>query len=807
MSSALLTGAGIECRHAVRGLARAPGFAAGIVLVLGIAIAGMVTVTTAAYELFLRPLPLAHPEQLAHVTTYSRSMGFSVGFSPPMLVELREQPMISHVAGYYGASDAESLRGDTWSAAPVTHNLPQVLSVQPIAGRSFEPADAEPGALPVGLISEAVWRNRFGAAESAIGSEVVLDGRRVRVIGVMPAAFTVPSPGTQLWEPLRYTPAELARGNIGSFEGDAIVVRLERGVTPAQLEDALRAGYASDSSVDGQRIRELMKLELNVRGLREAWTAEQRQPLATIGLASALVFAAALFNVAGLWMTRLLGRSHEDAIQTALGAGAWRRLGRTLVEFLLLGAAGVSLALALAPLMLGWLKQLGALDLDQPLAIETGPVTVAIAGVVLVVSGLPVLLAAFWQQRRQRRALLAALSSGGRGHAGSGARARRVLIVAQVALAMSLLCAMGLLLRSWHSLLTEDLGFEPQNLLVARIESPPDPGEVRDVTDPTVGAALDALRTIPGVTAVTRANVAPFARSASISRISVPGQEAWSTTVFSRNVGKGFFRATGIPILRGRSFDESEGAPTDAVVDERFEELYFPAGGALGETIEMPVGPGESRDFVIVGVTATAKYRSPDEAASQGSIYLFRAEPLASETAVIAAAVPPATLVDEVKSVLARTVGPERTGTIATMESMVRYSVRDREPQLILLGLFALETLALAAIGLFSLLAYSVRARTPEFGVRQAVGARAADIRRHVLGDALRLLVPGLAIGIAGAFLAGYLIVNRLYEVSPADPLTWAGAGIVLALVVLAAGLWPAERAARIQPTEALRHE
>ncbi|HET6630149.1 MAG TPA: ABC transporter permease, partial [Woeseiaceae bacterium] len=705
MSSRLLTGAGIECRHAARGLARAPGFAAGVVLVLGIAIAGMVTVTTAAYELFLRPLPFAHPEQLAHVTTYSRSMGFNLGFSPPMLAELREQPMISDVAAYNAASDVESPQGDSWSVAPVTYNLPQVLSVQPIAGRSFGAADAEPGASPVALISESAWRNRFDAAESAIGSELLLEGRHVRVIGVMPAAFTVPSPGTELWEPLRYTPEELAPANIGRFSGDAIVVRLEPGVTPAQLEDALRAGYASDPRLDAQRIRALMKLELNVRGLRDAWTAEQRQPLAIIGLASALVLAAALFNVAGLWMTRLLGRSHEDAIQAALGAGAWRRLGRTLVEFLLLGAAGVSLALALAPLMLGWLKQLGALNLEQPLAIETGPVTIAIAAVVLAVSGLPVLLAALWQQRRQRRELLGSLSGGGRGYAGSSARARRVLIVAQLALAMSLLCAMGLLLRSWYSLLTEDLGFEPRNLLVARIESPRDPAEGQVATDPAVAAALDALRAIPGVTAVTRANVAPFARSASISRISVPGREAWSTTVYSRNVGEGFFRTTGIPLLRGRGFDESEGALRDAVVDERFEELYFPAVGVIGATIRMPAGPGESQEVVIVGVAATAKYRSPDEEASQGSIYLFRREPLANEIAVLAAAVPPASLVDEVTSALARTVGPERTGSIATMESLVRYSVRDREPQLILLGLFALETLALAAIGLFSLLA------------------------------------------------------------------------------------------------------
>ena len=172
-----------------------------------------------------------------------------------------------------------------------------------------------------------------------IGSELVLDDRRVTVVGVMPSTLTIPSPETELWEPRRYTPEELSPANVGAFEGTGIIARLEPGTTAAQLEDAVRTRYASDPRAFAQRIRDMMGIEVNVRELREAWTAEQRQPLAIIGLASALVLAAALFNVAGLWMTRLLGGAHEQAIQAALGAGAWRRLARTGIELLLLGAA------------------------------------------------------------------------------------------------------------------------------------------------------------------------------------------------------------------------------------------------------------------------------------------------------------------------------------------------------------------------------------------------------------------------------------------------------------------------------------
>ncbi len=807
MSNSLLTGAAIEGRRAVRGLRRSPGFSMGVVLVLGIAIAGMVTVATAAWSLFLRPLPFAQGEQLVQLSTYSRNLGFDIGFSPPMLAETRELPMVRGLAGYYGAEAAVSPGGDAWQLGTVTHNLPDVLQLQPIAGRSFEPSDAEPGALPVALMSESVWRDRYDAAQSVIGSELMLDDRRVEIIGVMPDTFTVPSPGTELWEVRRYTPEELSPRNVGGFEGNGIIARLEPGFGAAQLEDALRTRYASDPRIDSQHIRDLMGLEVNVQDLRDAWTAEQSQPLAIIGLASLLVLAAALFNVAGLWMTRLLSHSHEEAIQAALGAGSWRRLARSCIEFLLLGAAGVGLALALASPMLGWLKQLGMLDMEQPLPIQTGPVTIAIAVIVLVLSGMPILLAAFWQQRRQRQHLLAGLASGGRTGGGSSARARRVLIVAQVALAMSLLCAMGLLLRSWYALLTEDLGFEPQNLLVARIEAAPQPGAGEVIPDQVVAAALDALRAIPGVTAVTHANVAPFGRSESVTRISVPGQEPWATTVRSRNVAPGFFKTTGIPLLHGRAFTEADARQNGVIVDEYFAQRYFPSGGAVGKSIDVPDGQGGSEPALIVGVAKTAKYMRPDEQPNQGTLYLSSPEPGASEMAVISASVPPATLLDDVKDALERTLGPERIGGAATMHSLVRESVRDREPQLILLGLFALETIALAAIGLFSLLAYSVRARTAEFGVRQAVGANAADIRRHVLADAVRLLIPGLAIGIAGACAAGYLIANRLYEVSPLDPFTWALTALLLVLVVLAAGLWPAERAARIQPTEALRHE
>lgn len=803
MNRGWLDGMVFEWRRALRGLGRSPGFAAGVILILGVTVAGAVTVATAAYELFLRPLPFTAPGQLVQPSLNARSMGFEFSPSPPMLPEIREMPMVADLAAYDTRSPAGGGEGGQWQRAEMTPGTSALLGLSPVLGRGFDEADAAEGAVPVALVGERVWRTRFGGDESLIGREIRLDDRRLTVVGVLPASFRVPSQQTEIWEPLGFSAEQMDPGRIGSFSSREVIVRLRPGATAAQFQAALRARYEEDERLASAR--ELMGLEFNVKGLREAWTADQRRPLAIIGLASLLVLAVAVLNIAGLWLARLLGRSHEQAVQAALGAGRWRGLGRTVFELLALGLAGGAVAMALVPWALDWLRALEVLPTTRPLVIGTGAATVVATMLVLIVCTVPVIGAAWWQLRRQRRDVAASLAGGGRGHAGSGARVRRVLIVAQIALAMSLLSAMTLLLRSWHGLLTEDLGFEPQRLLVSRV-NPADRtgGLAASESDPRVSAALAQLRGLPGVTAAGHTNTAPFDRSESISTMPVPGQPDRETNVRMRWAGAHFFRAAGMDFVAGRAFDR-EGGENQVVVDQLLASRYFP-GGAVGKALRLP-SSGEYSDMTIVGVVETVKSRSPDEKPDRGTVFRFRREPHESAALLVAAGVDPSTLIGPVEAALERSLGPERVGNVVTMDSLVRRTVRDREPQLLLLGVFAAETLVLAGFGLFSLLAYSVRARTAEFGVRQAVGASPGRIRRHVLGDAVRLLVPGLAIGIAGAILGGYLVADRLYEIGPLDPATWLMTASVLALVVFTAGLWPARRASRIRPVEALRYE
>ena len=302
---------------------------------------------------------------------------------------------------------------------------------------------------------------------------------------------------------------------------------------------------------------------------------------------------------------------------------------------------------------------------------------------------------------------------------------------------------------------------------------------------------------------MTHAGIVPFGRAESITSVQLPGSDGQTVTARTRTVGADYFRATGIDIVRGRGFGREDIGVDRAIVDEWFAGRHFPRGDAVGSRYQVHA-PDVPYDVEIIGVARTVKHLSPDEETELGTEYRLQAQPESFTTAVIAASVPPHTLIEPVRDVLRETLGPERVSdtAVVAMQSLIRRTVSDREPQLILLGAFAGLTLLLAAIGLYALLTYSVRARTAEFGLRMAVGADAGGIRKLILRDGLRLLISGLALGTAGAYLTGRLLAGRLYKIAPADPSTWLAVAALLSLVVLLACLWPALRAARTSPIQ-----
>ncbi len=804
----------MDFRRALRGLKRSPGFALGVILVLGVTTAGLLTVATAAYNLFLKPLPYKEAEQLVQPFGYSHRISARIGLSVPMLDELKRDEMLAGIAAYLNAESVTAEDGRSWRRARIDFDMTEVVGIAPRMGRGFVAEDAEPGAARVALLAERVWRSRFGADPDIVDQVLHVDGESVRIVGVMPEDFRLPSRDVELWQPLQFSADERAPENIGHFGSglSGVVARLAPGQTRAAFQDQLGARYGDD-----ERLRPMiegMAMELRVESLRDVWTESYRQPLAWLTIAVMMLSLAAVLNLTGMWAARMLARDHEQAVQAALGAGPGRCMAVIGAEFVLLGMAGLLVAVALTPLGLRLLTGLDVLDAGVPIAFSVGPATVLIAVAVLLLSAAPVVAGAWWQARWLQADLNGYLASGGPSARGGPGRTRIILIVIQVALAMSLLVGVSLLLRSWHGLINENPGFEPQNLLVARISM--DPAVLQSGNDypwspdPEVETALDHLRAVPGIDMVSHAEAVPFGRVEMITSLRVEGQDEVNTEARTRRVGKDYFRVTGTPIIQGRSFGEEDiGAENSRViVDEWFADLHFPDGDAVGSRLYLPASAGGDA-LEIIGVARTVKHTSPQEDIEIGTEYRLQARPHPGIYAVVSTSVPPHTLIGPVRDGLREVLGPERVGddSVFTMQSLIRQTVEDREPQLILLGVFAALTLLLAAIGLYALLIYSTHARTAEFGIRMALGADAGRIRNLIFSSGLRVLIPGLLFGTIGAYFTGRLLEEHLYKVEPVDPLTWLVVAGLLSVVVLVACLWPALRAARTSPIEALRHD
>jgi predicted permease len=735
-----------------------------------------------------------------------------------MVDEVRKSGEYANVAAYSKVVDViRDKEGQSWKRARIETNLLHLLGVSSIHGRGFLHEDGVLGSAPVALLSERVWRDRFGGDPKALNRSITLDDQSVRIIGVLPAGFTLPARDTEIWMPLVFEAPKSLPESYLDFGEYSVIGRMRQNHSRVAYQEQLRARYANDERLAW--LNDMLELSFFVAPLQEAWGREKRAPLLLLGGATLLMLLSAVLNLVGLWMARWLGRGHELAVQAALGAGRRQALIGAGMEYLLLAAGGLALAVMVAGLGIRALYGLKVLDSGSPVTTGAGLPALGLAAAFLLLAAIPVLAAVWWQGHRLHKGVAGALLTGGTTGRSAGNRTRRVLIVAQIALAVSLLSAVALLLKSWHALIHEDPGFRPEPLLMAEVlpqeklniepgEKPPDRLLVPDVQ---AEATLERLRALPGVKSLAVASVVPFGLMETASSFELPDLPGVTSSARTRLVDADYFCTAGISIVSGRAFSaEDFGAKKPVViVDEYFAEKYFQDGDAVGRRFRMSGGPDASYEVEILGIAKTVRHLAPDEAVNVETIY----SPLAPlktymySQILFNCAVPPATLIAPVKRILTEEIGPDRTGHILTMENLIRRTVDDREPQMILLGAFAGLTLLLAAVGLYALLNYAVRARTAEFGLRMAVGANSARIRGHVLRDGLRLLIPGLLLGVGGAYVAGRIVAERLYKVAPADPLTWLVVAAILTLVVLATALWPARRAARTSPMEALRYE
>ena len=802
--------------YALRLLRRAPGFTAVVVATFALGIGANTAVFSVVRSVLLRPLPYPEDERLAVVLMRAPSFNMEdAPSSPPEYVAYRDQTRSwEHLAAFRERSG--TLTGDGHDAERVqvaftTWNLLPTLRVEPLLGRRFTADDALEGSDGVAVLSHAFWTSRYGGDPGVIGRTVLLDGIRRTIVGVMPAGFAFPSPDVRMWLPIAFTPSDLQRRGDHSY---SIVGRLRPGVTLAAAEGELRA-LVTRLIESGARFHQWHPVYL--RPLRAEIVGDVSRTLWVMLGAVALVLMIACANVASLLLVRSEKRAREMSLRTALGAGRRRLISQLLTESLVMAGAGGLAGLALAYLGVGALRAIAPADLPRLDEISVDATVLAFTMALTVGSG--VLFGLAPALRAGRADLQGMLREEGRSATGGRKRIRlrQLLVVSETALAVVLLVAGGLLLQSFRRLTAVDPGFRAERVLTATITLPsvsyPDGADVVGFYE----ALLQRVGSLPGVSVAGAVGVAPLAGAAGPSDVEVEGwvgaPEVPRPTADIQAVTPGYFAAMRIPLLAGRTFEERDGmdAPLVAVVSEALARDYWPGRSALGGRIR-PDGRDE-RFAQVVGVVPDVRQERLDRPAARGTLYLPHAQtpytwsPARGMTLVVRSAVEPTSLVGAIRREVQALDPSVPLYQVRTMEQVVADATATQRFSMLLQLLFALVALALSAVGLYGMLAFTVARRTAEIAIRMALGARRSDVQGMVLRQGMGIVAIALALGVGGALATGRLLGSLLFSVSPTDPVTYAVVvGVLLGVAMLACWI-PARRASGVDPAEALRAE
>jgi len=784
-----------DLRIALRQIVRRPGFAIAVIGLLGGALGVVLTIGSAAFALLWQPLPYPQGERLVLVRGHSPTMSYDFGFASDLADDLRRLDGFEAVGEYDNAKQLQDSSGGSFSSVPVSPELLAILGAQPLLGRLLTAEDAD-GV----LLSESAWRARYGADPLLIGKMLDFDDTRLRVVGVVADRFRFPSRQTSLWTLLPSRHGVAMKDGTIEFGNVRVVARLSPGMSPQAADAAVKSRF--DAVPEIQFLRDFAKLELQAVSLREHWTGERRPILLMLTIAASLLLLLLAANLAALWMSRALRRTREFALRSALGASGLR-IGRMLAaEIVLLCAASVLLGGALVGPGIGLLERLGIVDLALPLAPAAGMPTLILGGLLFAM-----LSAAFIVivGRLLDRGSLVQLAHASAGIGGSrqGERTQRALVVTQLALAIALLAGGGFLGRSLLNLLQQDIGFDPRHVVVVGV----------DTSNDAAGAAkfaalLEDVAAVPGVDAASLANAAPFTDSNSLWGIELRGIDA-ELSARSNLVSLDYLRVIGQPIVHGRGFEARDlalGEAAGVLVDELFVSRHFPDTDPLSAEIGLPDSKRGTQWRPIIGVVSTVRGQALDKTADQPTFYQLATAPAGGSFTMLFRS---ERSVDDIAPrlhELAEAHGVE-LGRLASLQQRVRDSVSDRVPLVVLVLAFTACGVILAALGLFALVAHAVQSRLGEFGLRLALGASGAQVRRLALRDGLRTAVPGLVLGLFAALGLGQLLASRLYQMTPWDAPTLLLSALLGIVLTLAACALPARRAARADPIIALRHE
>ena len=798
-----------DIRFALRVLIRTPSFTLAVVAILSLGIGANTAIFSIVNAVLFRPLPFADSGRLVrvfHVPPQSAFPGISLfSVSPANFYDWQSgSHTFERMAIYHGARFTMTGTGNPESVlgTAVGAGFFDIVGVSPELGRVFLPEEDSPARGHVVILSDGFWKSHFGGSRDVLGRALTLDGEPYTVVGVMPPSFTNAAwsaTAQPLIVPTAFTAQERAvRGN----HNNQVIARLKKGgnLTQARAEmDAvskrLEAAYPKDNAGWGA----------TVIPLRDLIVTDVRQPLFILLAAVGLVLLIACANAGNLLFARALSRRKEIAIRAALGAGRNRVFQQLLVESLVLAAAGGVAGVILARTALGSAAALLADQLPRAGEISIDGGVLLFATAISILTG--IIAGAMPALRAGRTDLNDALKEGGRADAAIGVRTRRLLIVGEVALSLLLLAGAGMMGRTLLALSRVDAGFDPHDVLTFRVSLPhkkyPKSSDVLGFFD----RAIERLRALPGVQAAGAIDSLPF-QGGSIQPIVLEGHAELlprdQPTVLVRKVTSGYLRAMNIPILRGR--DVAVGDSEVLLVSRATSKLLWGDADPVGRRVTLPLeAPGISKE--VIGIAGDVKLGTLTDAAPATVVYEFTRQEggLNGFALVMRTAVPPEMVAQAATAVISDIDPNQPIQQMTTMEDIVNKTLTSQQFSALLLAVFAAAALALASIGIYSVLSYIVRGRRREIGIRAALGAGTTDVLRLVIAEGLTPTSIGIVAGIGAALASGTFLRKIVYGVSASDPLTLGCVSLVLLAVSILASVVPAWRASRVDPLIVLR--
>lgn len=808
-----------DLRYGLRTLRKNPGFAVAAILVLALGIGANTAIFSVVNAVLLRPLPFPHPQELVQIwhtppqASFPGMKEFAVS-AANYLDWAAENHVFKQTAIYSGAYYNLTGKGEPQfiSARAVSAEFFPVLEAQPLLGRVFSPDEDQPGHNREVILSETFWRTQFGADPNIVGQDITLDGAAYRVIGVMRAKFQFPSGNNvKLWTPLAMTDRERAVRGEHHF---AVIGRLAPGVSVQQAQaemDAISHRLEQQYPADDKGWGAEVKL------LREELVGDVRTPLLVLLGAVALVLLIACANAANLVLARTISRQKEIAVRSALGASRTRVLRQIICETVVLSIVAGALGLLISYFGTELIVSFLASKLPRSTNISVDGWVLAFTLAASLAAGILAGLAPAW--RLSNVNVNEALKRGNRTSSdATGRQTRSALVVSEVALSLMLLIGAGLLIRSLWMLHKVDPGFDPHNVLAVHPSI-----SAKDFPEPAQEVAfyrelLERLRGLPAIEAAAAIDNLPL-EGGSNQPIQIEGRPVQAMAdqpeVSVRVITPQYLKTMHIPLLRGRDFGDQDNAdsPGAILISQTLAQRFWPNQDPIGKHVTMYFLPEKVRE--VVGIVGDIKDRGLDSPKPDAMLYFPEGQLRGSAMAawrsyplwvVVRSSNPDAALPGVINAIhQINSAMPIMETT--TMDDSVSDSLSQQRFNMLLLVAFAGIALFLAAVGIYSVLAYGVRRRTREIGIRMALGAQPSDVIGMVLSEAMKPSAIGVVIGIAGALALGRFISSLIYGVKATDFTTFTSVSLLLIVVSLVASLVPAYRATRVQPISTLREE